>query len=706
MNKEKVAVEMGSVEGLMKAGLISQQKASTFFDVVQCFTTFMPYIRYMGYQAASFCRVYPYSCNNLWAEDLNREIQDGSFCMINWFEQDNTVEVVTAGLDEYTKLLQATITPWYTFMMDYYAFAQPEKGASFMGVPSEQENQCNLPMMSVHSRLECMIQTMKEKLQSGPLPELKLTSNQTLVLVKRAEQFNRQMQTLEETMIVTAQNLAEPVQIPDWLQPIIDNMKVGIRQPLNENWPGSSLGARWYMNSAQEGHFGPISAHHRFPWDQVQPSSAQFTAMKLTDIDPLAVCNDGSPALMYTRKLEPLTKKWHFHIDGGFFCYDQPSCVMRALTSATLVSTKGWETVKNMSGVFDPHMGGFPDYTHAAIGYCSSDAWFGQINVENFTMVAGTKLPNGKEGTYFRGYTILQAVLKQFLLWGLGSTPGHELFVSGCSAGSIAATAQADSWASRLAIIAAENGIKYHKPYIWTLLDGAPIVSPVTDTMNSLPIYTMAMSLVDLLYGPSTGASPDGFLNKKCAAANPGNESTCVWTGSVMPYIETPNAILGMFWDNFITGQLENFFIPFSKDFYKFGLMVVKDLREQEAKVTKKQNFWFSNCGDHCISDNPHFWRLRPVTSKNPEYAKTSAKDVTLWTRDGKLGHIVDDSCDHYNCGCIGQGHGNTAMALQALTLGQMYTMFNVTVPTYSIQMATALAAGQTNNFGQFAISP
>merc|ERR1719316_391597 len=98
----------------------------------------------------------------------------------------------------------------------------------------------------------------------------------------------------------------------------------------------------------------------------------------------------------------PPTKKWHFHIDGGFFCYDKESCLMRAMMSATLVSTKGWEMSKNMSGMFDPHMGGFPDYTHASIGYCSSDAWIGQVEIEEYAMVGGTKLPNGKIGTYFR----------------------------------------------------------------------------------------------------------------------------------------------------------------------------------------------------------------------------------------------------------------------------------------------------------------
>merc|ERR550514_561697 len=117
-------------------------------------------------------------------------------------------------------------------------------------------------------------------------------------------------------------------------------------------------------------------------------------------------------------------------------------------------------------------------------------------------MVENTVVPSGKNGTFFRGYTILQSVLKKFLMMGMGSTPGQELFVSGCSAGSIAATAQADSWGGRLTKLAAEMGLQFYVPYIWSMLDGAPIVSPPSAGFyeGQLTILEMAAKLVTHLY--------------------------------------------------------------------------------------------------------------------------------------------------------------------------------------------------------------
>merc|ERR1719502_1412028 len=115
-------------------------------------------------------------------------------------------------------------------------------------------------------------------------------------------------------------------------------------------------------------------------------------------------------------------------------------------------------------------------------------------------MIGGTKLPSGKQGTFFRGFTVTQSILKRFLKMGMGSTGGQELFVSGCSAGSIAATAMADSWPSRLTKLAKSGLIKgdFFVPYIWTLLDGAPIVSPPSsgNYPGELTILEMAAKLV------------------------------------------------------------------------------------------------------------------------------------------------------------------------------------------------------------------
>jgi len=457
------------------------------------------------------------------------------------------------------------------------------------------------------------------------------------------------------------------------------------------------LGTVNYTFSAMQGYTGAISKNYRFAWDHVQPGLL-MEAEELNVIDPLAVCNDGTGAIIYLKQQSK--EKWHFHVDGGFFCYDKNSCLGRSRASRTLVSNKGWERIKHNSGMFDPHMGGFPNYTHATIGYCSSDAWFGQVDIDEFAMVEGTILPNGRPGTFFRGYTILQTVLKKFLMMGMGKYPGQELFVSGCSAGSIAATSQADSWKSRLEKLAGTMGVEYHEPYIWSMLDGAPIVSPPSagHYPGELTILEMAVKLVNQLYGPTRGTSPNEFINMDCVAANAANPSLCVWTATVLPHIRSHNIVLNMLWDNFVTGQIYFYFIPSNMVAYGQGLHAVKMTREVFKTVTPQQNYWALGCGDHCISANPLFWRLAPLTDKSGTFV--SARDMTLMTRDGITGKVVTDECDHYNCGCIGETQAMTRLGKVALML-EVITKLTGSTLNLPSSAGPAIAANQIKNIFQ-----
>jgi len=448
-----------------------------------------------------------------------------------------------------------------------------------------------------------------------------------------------------------------------------------------------------------QGFTGPVSPTERFPWDHAQPGLL-MEKFDLSTVDPLAVCNDGSPAVMYMGP-ETSKTKWHFHIDGGFFCFDKMSCFNRARHSSTLVSSKGWEDKKNNSGMFDPHLGGFPDYQHATVGYCSSDAWMGQIALTDFTIVEGTVVDDdtGESGTFFHGYIILQAVLQKFINMGMGDTPDQELFVSGCSAGSIAATAMADSWQPRLEALGIKNPMK-----IWTMLDGAPIVSPPGQTKMQDTIVEMALKLVKMLYGQENGADPYVFLNPTCVAAE-AEPTHCAWTGTVLPYIQTPNIVLNQLWDNFVTGQIYWFFNPTSPTTYKQGLNIVKMTRDMMKTVSPQQNYHAVGCGDHCISANPYFWRIIPNTAAE----KINARDMTLQTRDALLkndksllGRVVVDTCDDYNCGCIGQSSSYTKLSDNTLLFAVLNKMAPaMTMVNVPFTVALAIAASQTANPGQ-----
>ena len=56
----------------------------------------------------------------------------------------------------------------------------------------------------------------------------------------------------------------------------------------------------------------------------------------LATLDPLLVCNDGSPGGYYYR--EATTRedgdKWIFYLEGGGWCWNQTSCVRRCCSVA------------------------------------------------------------------------------------------------------------------------------------------------------------------------------------------------------------------------------------------------------------------------------------------------------------------------------------------------------------------------------------
>jgi hypothetical protein len=441
---------------------------------------------------------------------------------------------------------------------------------------------------------------------------------------------------------------------------------------------------------------GPISPDYRFPHGAVQPGLLMH-ALDLVDLDPMAICNDGSSGIMYLNE-GTLGNKFHLHIDGGYFCWDEESCFKRARGAPFLASTKGWERTTNGSGIFDPVNGGFPGWFHSRLGYCSSDAWFGQIDVDDFQMIGGTMINGNTPGTHFRGYTQLQAALKILLQHGLGKEAGHELLVSGCSAGSVATTAQADSFLPRLKKLAKQMKIKFVEPKVSLLLDNAPIVSP--PGYLNVSIEDQIGMAAGFLYGAGRGVSPNEFLNQDCVKAldagtgwSTGGAAGCLWTATVMPHIKTPNLVLNMLWENFVTGNFYYFFEATLPSHYAIGVHEVKETRKVLERVTPQQNFWSIGCNGHCITDTPHWWRLAPPSAPGDGW-KTSCKDMMLKTMERDTGHIVGDTCNDYNCGCIGQ---NFAYTLLAINVAEKALLYRLTGWAFATPLP--LSIGRMNGF-------
>jgi len=645
------------------------KQATALFDLAGCITR-MPYLQYMAYTAASYCRTYLYSCNNLWPEELHREVKEGTFCFINAYEQNTAEKDRIAGFEKFHAFTSTTIQPFFSFMDTYFEYSNKKTlmdgkvyadGESMAlrklhpqnDAPKDGERQL---CQDASDKLRCMIQIMKRRLseEGNSKPDLsKLSPDQGTELLGKLENVTNGLALFEEARRVLTRPDSAFI-----LQEGFGGSKGPVKGPLT-----TALGTEKYTPfSLPYGHVGKISPTRRYPHDAVQQGLV-MSKFDLATMNPRAVCNDGSNAIMYMKEHPTEKTKWHFHIDGGFFCFDEKTCMQRAHESTGMVSVKSFEQEKNNSGMFDPIMGGFPDYTHATAVYCSSDAWMGQVEVEDFQLVEGTTLSNGAPGTYFHGYFITEAILMKFIDMGMGSTPGHELWVSGCSAGSIAATAMADSWKPRLQAL----GIP-HVPTIWTMLDNAPITSPPSIAENP-SIYKMAMTLVNFLYKPSRNVSAGVFVNQGCASAFSANVGHCIFPGVGILYINIPNIVLNQLWDNFVLAKTYGFMHPMTSLQYNTGMIVVNATKEIFKTVSNHQNYWAISCGDHCMSSNPNFWRLVPNTGNE----QISARDMVIQTREGALGRggmlgrVVCDECAHYNCGCVGQSSSMNRLALNSM---------------------------------------
>ena len=120
--------------------------------------------------------------------------------------------------------------------------------------------------------------------------------------------------------------------------------------------------------------------------------------IELTSIDPLAVCNDGSPAVYYWKKSTNNSKDWLLFLEGGGGCWSELTCEARKLRSCHLTSSKCDHATLFKGGVFDDRPENpLATANKAFLRYCSSDDFVG-----NSTQHAGF---------LFHGTVIVQAFI-------------------------------------------------------------------------------------------------------------------------------------------------------------------------------------------------------------------------------------------------------------------------------------------------------
>jgi hypothetical protein len=242
-----------------------------------------------------------------------------------------------------------------------------------------------------------------------------------------------------------------------------------------------------------------------------------------------AVCLDGTtPGYYYRQGIGNGTKGWIIHLEGGGWCYNEVECLERSKTR--LGSSKSWSPTADFSGFLSDDSTANPDFYNwnvVFINYCDGASFSG--SVDGPVDVQGTSI-------YFRGFKILQGILKQLLNNGMNQA--SEVILTGCSAGGLATYLHADYVGSVL-----PSNVKYHAIADAGYFIDAPNVNGIY-TLRQWAQYVFKMQ------------NSTGGVNQNCIAAN--SDTTqwqCMAAQYTYPHISSKIFALNSMYD---TWQLQN----------------------------------------------------------------------------------------------------------------------------------------------------
>lgn len=249
---------------------------------------------------------------------------------------------------------------------------------------------------------------------------------------------------------------------------------------------------------------------------------------KVTLTDPAAVCNDGSPGVMYIRPAaDPkVADQWVFYLQGGSTCQDLESCAVRwcgteKYTKAKMSSTWTAESAGE-SPLFTREEG---NPTGAAnqvlLYYCSSDAWGGTR--ADVVLQDEERYPGEAYRLHFRGHEIVRAAVEQLMAGPVTADGNPEVTVPALT------TAARVLWAGSSA---GGRGAELHLDWVADQLSphGTEVVGwfdahvPILyDDMGAqgaeLMAYDRDVRWVDI-YDARYGL----FLDSSCEAMHPGED--------------------------------------------------------------------------------------------------------------------------------------------------------------------------------------
>ncbi len=322
---------------------------------------------------------------------------------------------------------------------------------------------------------------------------------------------------------------------------------------------------------------------------------------------PDAVCNDGSPGILYVRaaSLPAAKNSWVIHLQAGGSCSSWEECrnrwcAFQSPYDAAKMSSTYAPDVTSASGIFARNaQNSLGPANQVYVYYCSSDAHRGRKGDVVLDDPAGAG-PSFR--LHFRGFQIVEAV-NDALAKGVSSDDGVEklpslsqatqIVFSGSSAGSQGQTGVLDYWAGH-----------YPSAKVIGLFDSItdPLPEDIADPAQSSAWDAMVKSN----HATVQVGLYDAFLDESCRAMHTGSDAhLCASSAHVrLNHVTTPFFVRQdltdpVQYDYFQkTGaSLDQFATALRTTMLRFGDVVQK----AEESIPTAPGVYASDCGQHII---------------------------------------------------------------------------------------------------------
>ena len=401
-----------------------------------------------------------------------------------------------------------------------------------------------------------------------------------------------------------------------------------------------------------------------------QPPAPILYRYDLRQIDPLAVCQDGTPAYVYvsnpnggSRGQESQLSAGHprekqmflLYLEGGYWCFDLQTCEDRVVQFFRYASSKNWPDKVTAQGLLGQY-----DYAEVVyVYYCTSDA-----HVANSTI----KRASGSQPAewQFRGRVVIDAAMKYLRMRGLGvHGEGKSLHDSGFSGGGDQKLVFAGGSSGARGAMWLYDDVRQNFPGVevlgvfdsplWTqqpIFANDFLFGVALDLQKSYSGHLVHVSLrenVKLFAKTFADSLTPSIFDQECLKHFRSDESwKCLLGEYRLPFVKPPYFISA--------SQYDEFFLSYSMG----GPLLV--LSPTAAAQAYRENYRFeirkslasargsvysSACYRHVLSSSNDYYTS---TAECP--ALSSAVDQFLRKPHRKVGYISD--CEGFDCDCPG----------------------------------------------------